>query len=131
MKGQRRCPGCFAGLCSLKHSFPSATSCGTGCALRLSEPKDGSASVSLQPAFFHRCSSTKFKAIVLGLLPVLSWLPKYKIKDYIIPDMLGGLSGGCIQVPQGESSPQPGLAGQPLQFFPHLYPVTSVNQMLS
>ena len=105
VEGQRRRPGCVAGLCGLKHSFPSATSRGTGCALRLSEPKDGSASVSLQPALFHRCSSTKFKAIVLGLLPVLSWLPKYKIKDYIIPDMLGGLSGGCIQVPQGESSP--------------------------
>lgn len=48
-----------------------------------------------------RCSSAKMKTMVLGLLPVLSWLPKYKIKDYIIPDLLGGLSGGSIQVPQG------------------------------
>lgn len=51
---------------------------------------------------------------MFGLLPVLSWLPKYKVKDYIIPDLLGGLSGGCIQVPQGESIPQPGLAGRSL-----------------
>ncbi|XP_040841208.1 solute carrier family 26 member 9 [Ochotona curzoniae] len=48
-----------------------------------------------------RCSPAKFKSLLFGLLPVLSWLPKYKIKDYIIPDVLGGLSGGCIQVPQG------------------------------
>lgn len=72
----------------------------------MSELNDVGANISLQPALFsYRCSSTKFKAIVFGLLPVLSWLPKYKIKDYIIPDMLGGLSGGCIQVPQGERTP--------------------------
>lgn len=61
--------------------------------------------------FPSRCSSAKIKAVVFGLLPVLSWLPKYKIKDYIVPDLLGGLSGGSIQVPQGEGAPlaRPGL----------------------
>ncbi|XP_059985758.1 solute carrier family 26 member 9 isoform X2 [Lagenorhynchus albirostris] len=48
-----------------------------------------------------RCSSAKIKTAVFGLFPVLSWLPKYKIKDYIVPDLLGGISGGSIQVPQG------------------------------
>lgn len=63
---------------------------------------------SLSPS---RCSPAKFKSLLFGLLPVLSWLPKYKIKDYIIPDVLGGLSGGCIQVPQGEGDlPQLDLA---------------------
>ncbi|KAI4563448.1 hypothetical protein MJT46_019804, partial [Ovis ammon polii x Ovis aries] len=52
-----------------------------------------------------RCSSAKIKTTVFGLLPILSWLPKYKIKDYIVPDILGGLSGGCIQVPQGQGVP--------------------------
>lgn len=52
-----------------------------------------------------RCSSAKIKSTVFGLFPILSWLPKYKIKDYIIPDLLGGLSGGTIQVPQGERVP--------------------------
>uniref|UniRef100_A0A8C6R1M0 Solute carrier family 26, member 9 n=1 Tax=Nannospalax galili TaxID=1026970 RepID=A0A8C6R1M0_NANGA len=65
------------------------------------EKKDRTYPVGEKLRNTFRCSSAKVKAIVLGLLPVLSWLPKYKIKDYIIPDLLGGLSGGCIQVPQG------------------------------
>uniref|UniRef100_A0A087WSS7 Solute carrier family 26, member 9 n=1 Tax=Mus musculus TaxID=10090 RepID=A0A087WSS7_MOUSE len=65
------------------------------------EKKDRAYPVGEKLRNTFRCSSAKFKAFVFGLLPVLSWLPKYKIKDYIIPDLLGGLSGGCIQVPQG------------------------------
>uniref|UniRef100_A0A8U8BFC0 Uncharacterized protein n=1 Tax=Geospiza parvula TaxID=87175 RepID=A0A8U8BFC0_GEOPR len=40
---------------------------------------------------------------------ILGWLPKYKIKDYILPDVLGGLSAGTIQVPQGEQRPSLGV----------------------
>ncbi|XP_056413999.1 solute carrier family 26 member 9 isoform X2 [Hyla sarda] len=43
----------------------------------------------------------KFKALVFGLLPILTWVPKYKLKEYALPDLLGGLSAGTIQVPQG------------------------------
>ncbi|XP_047561466.1 solute carrier family 26 member 9 isoform X1 [Lutra lutra] len=71
-----------------------------------------------------RCSSAKIKAVVFGLLPVLSWLPKYKIKDYIIPDLLGGLSGGSIQVPQGMAfallANLPAVNGLYSSFFPLL-----------
>lgn len=49
-----------------------------------------------------RCSASRFKLILFSLFPILVWLPKYKIKDYILPDVLGGLSAGTIQVPQGE-----------------------------
>ncbi|NXT26707.1 S26A9 protein, partial [Syrrhaptes paradoxus] len=48
-----------------------------------------------------RCSTSRFKLILFSLFPILAWLPKYKIKDYILPDVLGGLSAGTIQVPQG------------------------------
>nr|XP_060628872.1 solute carrier family 26 member 9 [Anolis sagrei ordinatus] len=48
-----------------------------------------------------RCSPSRFKLILYSLFPILVWLPKYKIKDYIIPDVLGGISAGTIQVPQG------------------------------
>ncbi|XP_029789031.1 solute carrier family 26 member 9 [Suricata suricatta] len=71
-----------------------------------------------------RCSSAKIKAVVFGLLPVLSWLPKYKIKDYIVPDLLGGLSGGSIQVPQGMAfallANLPAVNGLYSSFFPLL-----------
>ncbi|XP_025776829.1 solute carrier family 26 member 9 [Puma concolor] len=71
-----------------------------------------------------RCSTAKIKAAVFGLLPVLSWLPKYKIKDYIVPDLLGGLSGGSIQVPQGMAfallANLPAVNGLYSSFFPLL-----------
>ncbi|XP_060034715.1 solute carrier family 26 member 9 isoform X3 [Erinaceus europaeus] len=71
-----------------------------------------------------RCSSAKIKAGVFGLLPVLSWLPKYKIKDYMVPDLLGGLSGGSIQVPQGMAfallANLPAVNGLYSSFFPLL-----------
>ncbi|XP_069489271.1 solute carrier family 26 member 9 [Ambystoma mexicanum] len=47
------------------------------------------------------CSASKFKALVFAIFPILTWLPKYKIKEYALPDVLGGLSAGTIQVPQG------------------------------
>ncbi|XP_063153553.1 solute carrier family 26 member 9 [Candoia aspera] len=48
-----------------------------------------------------RCSPSRLKLILYSLFPILVWLPKYKIKDYIVPDVLGGISAGTIQVPQG------------------------------
>ncbi|NXB31630.1 S26A9 protein, partial [Eulacestoma nigropectus] len=48
-----------------------------------------------------RCSASRFKLTLFRLFPILAWLPKYKIKDYVLPDVLGGLSAGTIQVPQG------------------------------
>ncbi|NWT97331.1 S26A9 protein, partial [Urocynchramus pylzowi] len=48
-----------------------------------------------------RCSAPRLKLTLFRLFPILAWLPKYKIKDYILPDVLGGLSAGTIQVPQG------------------------------
>ncbi|NXU11196.1 S26A9 protein, partial [Pardalotus punctatus] len=48
-----------------------------------------------------RCSASRFKLTLFRLFPILAWLPKYKVKDHILPDVLGGLSAGTIQVPQG------------------------------
>ncbi|NWX30096.1 S26A9 protein, partial [Notiomystis cincta] len=48
-----------------------------------------------------RCSASRLKLALLRLFPILAWLPKYKLKDYVLPDVLGGLSAGTIQVPQG------------------------------
>lgn len=53
-------------------------------------------------SFLLRCSPSRLKLILYSLFPILVWLPKYKIRDYIVPDVLGGVSAGTIQVPQGE-----------------------------
>ncbi|KAA8591317.1 hypothetical protein FQN60_002260 [Etheostoma spectabile] len=48
-----------------------------------------------------RCSVLRLKGLLLRHLPVLSWLPKYKVKDNLLCDVLSGVSAGTIQVPQG------------------------------
>ncbi|XP_041437907.1 solute carrier family 26 member 9 isoform X2 [Xenopus laevis] len=47
------------------------------------------------------CSTSKLKAFIFRLFPILSWLPKYNIKENILSDVLGGISAGTIQIPQG------------------------------
>ncbi|XP_056587114.1 sulfate anion transporter 1 [Triplophysa dalaica] len=46
------------------------------------------------------CSASKVKNILTGLFPVVQWLPKYKVKDYIWGDMMSGLIVGIILIPQ-------------------------------
>uniref|UniRef100_A0A4W3GIU2 Solute carrier family 26 member 9 n=1 Tax=Callorhinchus milii TaxID=7868 RepID=A0A4W3GIU2_CALMI len=48
-----------------------------------------------------RCSTARLKSVVLQLLPFLAWLPKYNIKKNLVVDVISGISGGTIQVPQG------------------------------
>ncbi|NXG62186.1 S26A9 protein, partial [Hemiprocne comata] len=65
------------------------------------EKKNRSYPVGEKLKSLFRCSASRFKLILFSLFPILVWLPKYKIKDYVLPDVLGGLSAGTIQVPQG------------------------------
>ncbi|XP_028265721.1 solute carrier family 26 member 9-like [Parambassis ranga] len=48
-----------------------------------------------------RCSGLRLRSLLFRHLPVLSWLPKYKVKDNLLCDVLSGVSAGTIQVPQG------------------------------
>ncbi|KAG7320559.1 hypothetical protein KOW79_016412 [Hemibagrus wyckioides] len=48
-----------------------------------------------------RCSSEKVKSTLFGLLPILSWLPSYPLKEYLFGDVVSGLSTGVMQLPQG------------------------------
>ncbi|XP_078277162.1 solute carrier family 26 member 9-like [Rhinoraja longicauda] len=47
------------------------------------------------------CSTARLKSIVIQLFPIISWLPKYNFKKAFIFDVIAGISGGTIQVPQG------------------------------
>uniref|UniRef100_A0A3Q0S9X6 Solute carrier family 26 member 9 n=1 Tax=Amphilophus citrinellus TaxID=61819 RepID=A0A3Q0S9X6_AMPCI len=48
-----------------------------------------------------RCSASRLKGLLFRHLPVLSWLPKYKVKENLLCDVISGVSAGTIQVPQG------------------------------
>nr|XP_009683918.1 PREDICTED: sulfate transporter [Struthio camelus australis] len=46
------------------------------------------------------CTPAKVKDCVFSLLPVLQWLPKYKLKEYLLGDIMSGLIVGVLLVPQ-------------------------------
>ncbi|KAM4038114.1 sulfate transporter isoform 2-T3 [Anomaloglossus baeobatrachus] len=46
------------------------------------------------------CSPTEAKDALLSFLPVLQWLPKYKLKEYLLGDAMSGLIVGVLLVPQ-------------------------------
>ena len=41
------------------------------------------------------------KRSLLNAVPVLKWLPRYKIKQYLFNDIVSGLIVGSMQIPQG------------------------------
>ncbi|XP_030634298.1 solute carrier family 26 member 6, like 1, partial [Chanos chanos] len=47
------------------------------------------------------CSATKLKRRVVGFFPLISWLRKYSIRDYGMPDLISGISVGIMHLPQG------------------------------
>ncbi|XP_049749018.1 chloride anion exchanger [Elephas maximus indicus] len=47
------------------------------------------------------CSSKKAKRIALSLFPIASWLPAYRIKEWLLSDIVSGISTGLVAVLQG------------------------------
>ncbi|XP_056603613.1 prestin [Triplophysa dalaica] len=48
-----------------------------------------------------RCSSEKAKSVALSFLPIITWLPSYRVKEYMFGDIVSGISTGVMQLPQG------------------------------
>ncbi|XP_070280768.1 chloride anion exchanger [Myotis yumanensis] len=47
------------------------------------------------------CSTQKAKRIALSLLPIASWLPAYRVKEWLLSDVVSGISTGLVCVLQG------------------------------
>uniref|UniRef100_A0A4X2LJN2 Solute carrier family 26 member 6 n=1 Tax=Vombatus ursinus TaxID=29139 RepID=A0A4X2LJN2_VOMUR len=70
-----------------------------------------------------RCSRSVAWATLCRILPILSWLPKYPAREFLLGDLLSGLSVGIVQLPQGLAYAL--LAGLPPVFglYSSFYPV--------
>ncbi|XP_077449544.1 prestin [Stigmatopora argus] len=63
--------------------------------------KEKSRTVRQKMAKLCQCSSQRAKSALLSFLPILSWLPKYPVREYLFQDVVSGLSTGVVQLPQG------------------------------
>lgn len=46
------------------------------------------------------CTPEKAKSRILNFFPVLQWLPRYKLRDWILGDVMSGVIVGILLVPQ-------------------------------
>uniref|UniRef100_A0A8C6SUQ4 Solute carrier family 26 member 5 n=1 Tax=Neogobius melanostomus TaxID=47308 RepID=A0A8C6SUQ4_9GOBI len=48
-----------------------------------------------------QCSSDRARSVLFSVLPILSWLPSYPVREFLFSDVVSGLSTGVVQLPQG------------------------------
>ncbi|NP_001239183.1 solute carrier family 26 member 6 [Gallus gallus] len=48
-----------------------------------------------------RCSASTAKSLLFRFIPVLRWLPRYPVKDWLLGDIASGFSVGIMHLPQG------------------------------
>uniref|UniRef100_A0A8D2EWC6 Solute carrier family 26 member 6 n=1 Tax=Theropithecus gelada TaxID=9565 RepID=A0A8D2EWC6_THEGE len=83
----------------------------------------GSAPRTRQWRTWLQCSHARARALLLQHLPVLVWLPRYPVRDWLLGDLLSGMSVAIMQLPQGLAYAL--LAGLPPVFglYSSFYPV--------
>ncbi|XP_021518924.1 solute carrier family 26 member 6 isoform X2 [Meriones unguiculatus] len=72
---------------------------------------------------WFQCSRARAHALLLQHIPVLGWLPRYPVREWLLGDLLSGLSVAIMQLPQGLAYAL--LAGLPPMFglYSSFYPV--------
>lgn len=83
----------------------------------------GAATGTRQWRTWLQCSHARARALLLQHLPVLVWLPRYPVREWLLGDLLSGLSVAIMQLPQGLAYAL--LAGLPPVFglYSSFYPV--------
>ncbi|KAM5234301.1 solute carrier family 26 member 6 isoform 1-T1 [Hipposideros larvatus] len=83
----------------------------------------GSATGTRRLRTWLQCSHARARALLLQHLPVLAWLPRYPVREWLLGDLLSGLSVAIMQLPQGLAYAL--LAGLPPVFglYSSFYPV--------
>lgn len=56
----------------------------------------------LKSVLSRRCSWHKFRRCLLTVFPFLEWMCFYRFKDWLLGDLLAGISVGLVQIPQGK-----------------------------
>lgn len=51
---------------------------------------------------FDSCSRKRAFGVLKTLLPVLDWLPKYRVKEWLLSDIISGVSTGLVGTLQGK-----------------------------
>lgn len=73
---------------------------------------------------YFRCSTVKAKSTLFSSVPILQWLPNYQVKEYILGDIVSGVSTGVMHLPQGLAyailASVPPVFGLYTSFFPVL-----------
>uniref|UniRef100_A0A0A6YWP3 Solute carrier family 26, member 6 n=2 Tax=Mus musculus TaxID=10090 RepID=A0A0A6YWP3_MOUSE len=83
----------------------------------------GPAAKTHQWRTWFRCSRARAHSLLLQHVPVLGWLPRYPVREWLLGDLLSGLSVAIMQLPQGLAYAL--LAGLPPMFglYSSFYPV--------
>ncbi|KAK6748659.1 hypothetical protein RB195_001336 [Necator americanus] len=69
-------------------------------------PEEGSPLLTASKRYFGKfilpfSSPTLFWKTTIGFVPILQWLPRYRIKENLLNDVVGGFMVGIMHVPQG------------------------------